>query len=316
MRRLRRTPGLRRLVQEARLHPSQLVWPLFFKATGQTSPIEAMPGVEQHALSDAAGLARVALERQLGGVLLFGLPQSKDEEASEAYDDDGVVQRAVRALKDAAPDLVVITDVCLCEYTSHGHCGVVREGEVVNDETLRLLGRAAIAHAKAGADMVAPSDMMDGRVAAIREALDGAGFEHTPIMSYAAKYASSFYGPFRMAAESAPQFGDRRGYQMDTANSDEAMREIRLDLEEGADIVMVKPAMPCLDIIRRAKERFGSPIAAYQVSGEFSMIKLAGRAGVLDEGRAMLEALLSIRRAGADIVITYAAEEVANALAT
>jgi porphobilinogen synthase len=310
MRRLRRTVGLRRLVQEARLDRSQLVWPLFFKLEGNATPVSAMPGVLQHPLKDAGEIARKAADRGLGGVLLFGLPAAKDDRGSGAYDEKGVIQEAVRGLKRAAPDLVVITDVCLCEYTSHGHCGIVRDNAVDNDATLELLARTALSHASAGADVVAPSDMMDGRVAAIRKALDAEGFADTPILSYAAKYASAFYGPFRVAAESAPQFGDRRGYQMDPANGDEAMREIALDLEEGADLVMVKPAMPCLDIIRRAKERFGGPIAAYQVSGEYTMIRLAAQAGALDGDRAMLEALLGIRRAGADIIMTYAAPDV------
>ena len=309
MRRLRRTPGLRRLVAEARLHRGQLVWPLFFKPEGPAQPVSAMPGVMQHPVKDAGDLARRASDLGLGGVLLFGLPAAKDEQGSGAYHQKGVIQEAVRAMKRAAGDLVVITDVCLCEYTSHGHCGIVTEGVVDNDATLALLAKTAVSHAEAGADVVAPSDMMDGRVAAIRGALDGKGLTDTVILSYAAKYASAFYGPFRVAAESAPQFGDRRGYQMDPANGDEAMKEIALDLEEGADLVMVKPALPCLDIIRRAKERFGGPVAAYQVSGEYTMIKLAAQAGALDGDRAMLEALLSVRRAGADVIITYAAPD-------
>lgn len=310
MRRLRRTPGLRRLVQEARLARSQLVWPLFFKSEGKATAVSSMPGVLQHPIKDAGEIARQAVDSGVGGVLLFGLPARKDEKGSGAYDDKGVIQEAVRGMKRAAQDLVVITDLCLCEYTSHGHCGIVRNDTVDNDATLELLARTAVSQAAAGADVIAPSDMMDGRVAAIRKALDEKGFPDTPILSYAAKYASSFYGPFRVAADSAPQFGDRRGYQMDPANGDEAMREIALDLEEGADFVMVKPAMPCLDIIRRAKERFGGPIAAYQVSGEYSMIKLAAQAGALDGERAMLESLLAIRRAGADIIMTYAAPDV------
>ena len=309
MRRLRRTPGLRRLVQEARLDRSQLVWPLFFKPEGKATPVSAMPGVLQHPVKDAGEIARKAADIGVGGVLLFGLPAGKDDKGSGAYDDKGVIQEAVRGMKQAAQDLVVITDLCLCEYTSHGHCGIVRGDTVDNDATLELLAKTAVSQAAAGADVIAPSDMMDGRVAAIRKALDQKGFVETPILSYAAKYASAFYGPFRVAADSAPQFGDRRGYQMDPANGDEAMREIALDLEEGADFVMVKPAMPCLDIIRRAKERFGGPIAAYQVSGEYSMIKLAAQAGALDGDRAMRESLLAIRRAGADIIVTYAAPD-------
>jgi porphobilinogen synthase len=314
MRRLRRTAGLRRLVQEARLHRSQLIWPLFFKPAGQATPIGSMPGVLQHPLKDAGDVARRALDAGVGGVLLFGLPESKDERGSEAYAERGIVQETVRAMKRAAPDLVVITDVCMCEYTSHGHCGIVHDGAVDNDETLELLAQTAVSHAEAGADVVAPSDMMDGRVAAIRQGLDAKGLTDTVILSYAAKYASAFYGPFRVAADSAPQFGDRRGYQMDPANGDEAMKEIALDLEEGADFVMVKPAMPCLDIIRGAKERFGGPIAAYQVSGEYAMIKLAAQAGALDGELAMREALLAIRRAGADIILTYHAREAARLL--
>jgi porphobilinogen synthase len=314
MRRLRRTEGLRRLVREARLHPAQLVWPLFVTVEPETVSVSSMPGVSRHPVAAVGELAQRAVELGLGGVLLFGIPDVKDEVGSGAYDEHGVVQRAVREMKAAAPDLVVMTDVCLCEYTSHGHCGVLAGDQVDNDATLELLARTAVSHARAGADVVAPSDMMDGRVAAIRAALDQAALEQVPIMSYAAKYASAFYGPFREAAESAPARGDRRGYQMDPANSDEALREIALDLAEGADIVMVKPALPCLDIVRRAKERFGGPVAAYQVSGEFTMLKLAARAGALDGDRAMMEALLSIRRAGADIVITYAAAAVAEGL--
>jgi len=310
MRRLRRTAGLRRLVAEARLARSQLVWPLFFKPAGEAAPVSAMPGVMQHPIKDAGDIARRAADLGLGAVLLFGLPAGKDEQGSGAYHEKGVIQETVRAMKRAATDLVVITDVCLCEYTSHGHCGMVRDGTVDNDATLELLAKTAVSHAAAGADVVAPSDMMDGRVGAIRRALDDKGFADTVMLSYAAKYASAFYGPFRVAAESAPQFGDRRGYQMDPANGDEAMKEIALDLDEGADFVMVKPALPCLDIIRRARERFGGPIAAYQVSGEHTMIKLAAQAGALDGDRAMLEALLAIRRAGADVIMTYAAPDV------
>ena len=310
MRRLRRTAGLRRLVAEARLARSQLVWPLFVKPAGEATPVSAMPGVMQHPIKDAGDIARRAADLGLGAVLLFGLPAGKDEQGSGAYHEKGVIQETVRAMKRAATDLVVITDVCLCEYTSHGHCGMVRDGTVDNDATLELLAKTAVSHAAAGADVVAPSDMMDGRVGAIRRALDDKGFADTVMLSYAAKYASAFYGPFRVAAESAPQFGDRRGYQMDPANGDEAMKEIALDLDEGADFVMVKPALPCLDIIRRARERFGGPIAAYQVSGEYTMIKLAAQAGALDGDRAMLEALLAIRRAGADVIMTYAAPDV------
>jgi porphobilinogen synthase len=307
---MRRTASLRQLVREARLSPGQLIWPLFIKESGEVTPVPVMPGVQQHPLKEVPDLALRARELNLGGVLLFGLPEHKDPTGTSAYAEQGVVQEAVRAMKATAGDLVVITDVCLCEYTSHGHCGIL-EGETVNnDATLELLQRVAVSHAQAGADVVAPSDMMDGRVGAIRSALDQAGLEHTPILSYAAKYASAYYGPFRVAADSAPEFGDRRGYQMDPGNGDEALREVELDFEEGADMVMVKPGMPCLDIVRRVKERFGGPVAVYQVSGEFSMIKLADEAGALDGTLAMREALLAMRRAGADIIVTYAAPEI------
>ncbi len=314
MRRLRRTPQLRRLVRETHLAASDLIWPLFIKMAGKATEVRSMPGVFQHPLSDIDSLARRAVKTGIGGVLLFGIPESKDETGEQAYAEDGVIQQAVRAFKSSAADLVVVTDLCLCEYTSHGHCGVVAGGEVQNDETVALLGRAAVSQAEAGADLIAPSDMMDGRVAAIRRSLDDAGFESTPIMSYAAKYASTFYGPFRDAAESAPRFGDRRGYQMDPANGDEAMREIELDIAEGADIIMVKPGMPCLDILWRAKQRFDVPLAAYQVSGEYSMIKFAAQAGAVDGESVMLESLISLRRAGAKIIITYAAPDVAARL--
>ena len=313
-RRLRRSEALRALVRETRLSPSDFVYPLFVThGEGVREEISSMPG-QCHLSLDQ--LPREAEElRSLGipAVLLFGLPAEKDELGSEAYDPDGIVQRAVRTLKDASAGLVVITDVCLCEYTSHGHCGVVTmDCDVDNDETLPLLARAAVAHAEAGADIVAPSDMMDGRVAAIRSALDETGFGSTPIMAYAAKQASAFYGPFREAAESAPQFGDRRGYQMDTANSREAMREIEVDIEEGADIVMVKPALPNLDLIARARERFELPLAAYNVSGEYAMVKAASSAGYLDERLVTLEILTAIKRAGADIILTYHAKEAAR----
>jgi porphobilinogen synthase len=315
LRRLRRTPGLRRLVQEARLSPAQLVWPLFVvHGEGQRQPVPSMPGVSRLSVDQLVREAERARELGLGGVMLFGIPESKDATGSEAYAEHGVVQEAVRAVKRAVPELVVITDVCLCEYTDHGHCGVLRDGDVDNDTSVYLLGKAAVSQARAGADLVAPSDMMDGRVAGIRKALDASGYAHLPILSYAAKYASAFYGPFREAAGSAPRFGDRRGYQMDPANADEALREIEMDLAEGADLVMVKPALPCLDVIRRARERFGGPIAAYQVSGEYAMIKLAGQAGAIDQAAAMLESLLAIRRAGADIILTYFAPEIAATL--
>ena len=315
MRRLRRTPALRRLVQETHLVPSQLVWPLFVThGEGLRRPVGAMPGVDQVSVDELVKDAERAARLGLGGIIVFGIPATKDATGSEAHDEQGIVQQAVRAVKRAVPDLLVIGDVCLCEYTDHGHCGVLRDGEVDNDSSVYLLGKVAVTQARAGVDLVAPSDMMDGRVAGIRKALDAAGFAHMPIMSYAAKMASAFYGPFRDAAGSTPQFGDRQTYQMAAANGDEAMKEIRLDLEEGADIVMVKPAGPCLDLIRRAREEFGSPLAAYQVSGEYAMIKAAAERGMLDETRAMWESLTAIRRAGADIVLTYFAPVAAEQL--
>jgi len=316
-RRLRRSEALRALVRETRLSPGDFVYPLFVAhGEGLREEISSMPG-QYHLSLDQ--LPREAEElRSLGipAVLLFGLPSEKDEVGSEAYDPDGIVQQAVRVLKEASPGLVVITDVCLCEYTSHGHCGVMTpSGEVDNDETLPLLARTAVSHARARADIVAPSDMMDGRVAAIRSVLDDSGFGSTPIMAYAAKQASAFYGPFREAAESAPKFGDRRGYQMDAANGREAMREIEADIEEGADIVIVKPALPNLDLIARARERFDLPLAAYNVSGEYAMVKAAASAGHLDERLVTLEILTAIKRAGADIILTYHAKEAARWLA-
>jgi len=315
MRRLRRTPALRRLVQETHLVPSQLVWPLFVThGDGVRRPVAAMPGVSQVSVDEVVKDAERAARLGLGGIVLFGIPAAKDATGSEAYDEQGIVQQAIRAVKRAVPELLVIGDVCLCEYTDHGHCGVIRDGDVDNDSSVYLLGKVAVTQARAGADLVAPSDMMDGRVAGIRKALDAAGFSHLPIMSYAAKLASAFYGPFREAAGSTPQFGDRQTYQMAVANGDEAMREIRLDLGEGADIVMVKPAGPCLDLIRRAREEFGSPLAAFQVSGEYAMIKAAAERGMLDETRAMWESLTAIRRAGADIILTYFAPAAAEQL--
>ena len=315
MRRLRRTPALRRLVQETHLVPSQLVWPLFVThGDGLRRPVAAMPGVDQVSVDEVVKDAERAARLGLGGIILFGIPAAKDATGSEAYDEQGIVQQAVRAVKRAVPDLLVIGDVCLCEYTDHGHCGVIRDGDVDNDTSVYLLGKVAVTQARAGVDLVAPSDMMDGRVAGIRKALDAAGFSRVPIMSYAAKLASAFYGPFREAAGSTPQFGDRQTYQMAPANGDEAMKEIALDLDEGADIVMVKPAGPCLDLIRRAREEFGSPLAAYQVSGEYAMIKAAAERGMLDETRAMWESLTAIRRAGADIILTYFAPDIAEQL--
>jgi porphobilinogen synthase len=314
-RRLRASESLRRLVRETHLEPSQLVLPLFVRpGENLRTPIGSMPGNFQLSIDELVKECESARSLGLGGVILFGIPDHKDELASESYAEDGITQRAVRAVKRAVPELLVITDVCNCEYTSHGHCGKIVNGEVDNDATLGWLAEAALSHARAGADIVAPSDMMDGRVAAIRHSLDSHGFEKTPILSYAAKFASVFYGPFREAAESTPQFGDRRSYQMDPANAREAMEEMRLDLEEGADMLMVKPAMPYLDLIRQARDRFDVPIAAYQVSGEFSMIHAAARNGWLDLDRAMMESLTSIRRAGAGIILTYFAKEAAKAL--
>jgi porphobilinogen synthase len=314
-RRLREKSLLRSLVRETTLAVDDLVYPLFVvHGRGVREPIGPMPGQHRLSIDELVKECKDAAGMGIPAVLLFGLPEEKDPRGSEAYAEDGVVQQAVRAVKDTVPDLLVMTDVCLCEYTSHGHCGVVEDGAVRNDSTLELLARTAVSHAEAGADVVAPSDMMDGRVAAIREALDEATLTDTPIMAYSAKYASVFYGPFREAADSTPQFGDRRSYQMDPANAQEAMREIALDLDEGADIVMVKPALPYLDVISRAKAEFGVPLAAYSVSGEYAMIRAAGQLGWLDEERAIMEALTGIRRAGADIVITYFAKDAARLL--
>ena len=315
MRRLRRTAALRRLVQETHIAPSQLIWPLFVAhGEGLRRPVASLPGVAQLSVDQLVKDAERAASLGLGGIILFGIPATKDGTGSEAYDDQGIVQQAIRAVKRAVPDLLVIGDVCLCEYTDHGHCGVIRDGEVDNDSSVYLLGKTAVMQARAGVDLVAPSDMMDGRVAGIRKALDAGGFSHVPIMSYAAKFASAFYGPFREAAGSTPQFGDRQSYQMAVSNGDEAMKEIQLDLDEGADIAMVKPAGPCLDLIRRAKERFGSPLGAYQVSGEYAMIKAAAERGMLDETKAMWESVTAIRRAGADIILTYFAPALAEQL--
>ena len=314
LRRLRQTGVLRDMVRETELTPSNLVLPLFVQlGEDERTPIEAMPGVERLSISHAVAEAGEAHELGVPAVLLFGLPAAKDDQASGAYDDEGVVQLAVRALKDAHPELVVVTDVCLCGYTSHGHCGVVTpDGRVDNDLTLELLAKTALSHADAGADAVAPSDMMDGRVGALRSQLDAEGHKDLPIVAYSAKFASAFYGPFREAADSAPSFGDRRSYQMDPANAEEAVREALLDAEEGADVVMVKPALPYLDVVRRVKEATRVPVAAYNVSGEYAMVKAAAAAGYVDERAVVLEALTAIRRAGADIVITYHAKEAAR----
>jgi porphobilinogen synthase len=319
MRRLRASEPIRRLVRETRLSPAQFILPLFIcPGKGVRRDIGAMPGHAQMSVDEAIRECAEAQSLGVGGVILFGLPETKDEAASGAYADDGIVQRALRAIKQDTPQLLVLTDVCNCEYTSHGHCGKIVKGDVDgyvdNDETLKWLAATAVSHARAGADIVAPSDMMDGRVGAIRKALDAAGFINTPILSYAAKFASVFYGPFREAAESTPQFGDRRSYQMDPANGREAMREIELDLEEGADMIMVKPAMPYLDLIWQARQRFDVPLGAYQVSGEYSMIMAAGRNDWIDCERAMMESLTSIRRAGADFVLTYFAKPAARLL--
>jgi porphobilinogen synthase len=310
MRRLRRTAALRGLVRETDLSARHLIQPLFVVAgEGVREEVESMPGIERFSISELVAECTEIATAGVGAVLLFGIPASKDETGSGAYDDEGVVQMAVRALKEAHPDLTVITDVCLCEYTDHGHCGFVREGEVDNDITVELLAKIAISHAEAGADAVAPSDMMDGRVGTIRHQLDEEGHSGVPIVAYSAKYASAFYGPFRDAAESTPEFGDRRGYQMDPANADEAVREALLDLEEGADMLMVKPATPYLDVVRRIKDETAAPVAAYHVSGEYSMLKSAAANGWIDERAAVLETLTSIRRAGADAIVTYYAKE-------
>ncbi len=314
-RRLRESTLIRRIVRETRLGVENLILPMFaVHGRGVREPIGSMPGVSRLSVDELLKEAKDAASMGIPAVLLFGIPQSKDPRGSEAYAEDGIVQQVARAMKETIPDLLVITDVCLCQYTSHGHCGLVEDGRIKNDASVELLARVALSHVESGADLVAPSDMMDGRVAAIREALDEAGYTETPIMAYSAKYASAFYGPFREAAESAPQFGDRRTYQMDPGNAAEAMREVGLDVDEGADIVMVKPALPYLDVIARVRQEFGLPLAAYSVSGEYAMIKAAARLGWLDEERCMLEALTAIRRAGADLVITYFAKEAARLL--
>lgn len=314
-RRLRKNEALRRLVRETTLSPQDLIYPLFVvPGKGVRREISSLPGQFHLSVDQLPGMAREIYGLGIPGVILFGLPSRKDQRGSEAYDPEGIVQQAVKEIKQAVPELLIITDVCLCEYTDHGHCGLISNGEVDNDASLELLALTALSHARAGADMVAPSDMMDGRVKAIRSGLDAEGFEQIPILSYAAKYCSSFYGPFREAAQSAPRFGDRRSYQMDPPNWREALREVALDIQEGADILMVKPAMPYLDIITKVRREFNYPVAAYQVSGEFAMIQAAARLGWLDGQKAMLEALVGIKRAGADFILSYAAPEVARLL--
>ena len=309
-RRLRRTETIRRMVRETHLRPEDFIWPMFV-VSGQRvrQPVSAMPGVERMSRDIAAEEAKKAFQAGIPAVILFGIPDMKDAEGSSSWDDNGVVQEAVRAIKDAVSEMMVITDVCLCEYTDHGHCGVIIDGEVNNDDTLKLLARQAVSHCQAGADMVAPSDMMDGRVGAVRKALDEAGCSDRAIMAYSAKYASAFYGPFREAADSTPQFGDRKGYQMDPPNVREALKEVRLDLEEGADMVMVKPALAYLDVIAKVKAFTDVPVAAYNVSGEYSMVKAAAQAGFIDEKRIVMEILTSIKRAGADLILTYHSPE-------
>ena len=312
-RRLRRNERLRELVRETGLSPKNFIYPLFVgPGTDKAQPVSSMPGVAQLSVDRAVKECEEVDALGIPAIILFGLPVYKDPAGSEAYEDEGIVQQAIRAIKEKIPGLLVMTDVCLCEYTDHGHCGVIKNGEVDNDSTVELLVKEALSHARAGADIIAPSDMMDGRVGAIRKSLDQNGFEQVAILAYAAKYASGFYSPFREAAESTPQFGDRRSYQMDPANAEEALREVELDIREGADIVMVKPAMAYLDIIYRVKTKFGYPVAAYNVSGEYSMIKAAGEKGWIDEQRIMMEVLLAIRRAGADMILSYFAKDVAR----
>jgi porphobilinogen synthase len=314
-RRLRRNENFRRLIRETKLTVDDLIMPLFIVPGSRvTNPISSMPGVAQLSVDRAVEECKAIRDLGIPGVILFGIPDHKDAVGSDAYNDDGIIQRALHALKEQVPGLLLITDVCFCEYTDHGHCGIIKGQDVDNDATLEILVKESLSHARAGADMVAPSDMMDGRIGAIRQALDNEGFPHTPIMAYSAKFASGFYGPFREAAESTPQFGDRRSYQMDPPNAEEALREVELDIAEGADIVMVKPALPYLDIIRRVKEKFGYPVAAYNVSGEYAMIKAAALNGWLDEERVMMEMLTGIKRAGADMILTYFAKDAARRL--
>ncbi len=314
-RRLRRNENLRRMVREIHLSVDDLIMPLFIvPGSGVENPIGSMPGISQLSIDRAVEECKSIQDLGVPGVILFGIPEEKDAVGSDAYSDDGIIQRALRALKEEVPGLTLITDVCFCEYTDHGHCGIIKGNDVDNDATLQILVKESLSHVRAGADMVAPSDMMDGRVGAIRQGLDEEGYPQIPIMAYSAKFASGFYGPFREAAESTPQFGDRRSYQMDPPNAGEALREVALDIEEGADIVMVKPAMPYLDIIQRVKERFNCPVAAYQVSGEYAMLKAAALNGWLDGERVMLESLTSIKRAGTDLILTYFAQEAARVL--
>jgi porphobilinogen synthase len=314
-RRLRANETIRRMVRETKLSPDDFIYPLFVThGKGIKKEISSMPGNYQQSIDNLLKDCEEIKKLGIPAVILFGIPENKDEVGSEAYSDEGIVQNAIKSIKNKHPELIVITDVCLCEYTSHGHCGVIKNGVVQNDATLELLAREALSHAKAGADMVAPSDMMDGRVGTIRHILDSEGYHNTPIMAYAAKYASSFYGPFREAAESTPQFGDRRSYQMDAPNSREALREVALDVEEGADIVMVKPALAYLDIIYQVKQNFNLPVAAYNVSGEFSMVKAAAKLGWIDGDRVMMESLIAMKRAGADIILTYFAKEASTLL--
>ena len=315
MRRLRRTERLRNLVRETRLSPEMMIYPIFVcPGENVRNEVPSMPSQYNLSVDNAVKIARDAERAGIAGILLFGIPQQKDELGSDAYDDNGIVQQALRAIRENVRDLLLITDICLCEYTSHGHCGVIKHSDVQNDPTLKLLADSAVSHVRAGADMVAPSDMMDGRVGAIRQALDKEGLTNVPIMAYSAKYASGFYGPFRDAAGSTPKFGDRKSYQMDPPNVREALREIARDIEEGADIVMVKPALPYLDVITRAREQFDLPLAAYQVSGEYAMIEAAARAGWIERERIILESVTAIKRAGADILITYYAMELAQLL--
>jgi porphobilinogen synthase len=310
LRRLRGSENVRRLVRETQISAADLIYPMFvIYGEHVRNPVPSMPGVFQLSIENLVADIEEVVDLDIPAIILFGIPETKDEVGSSAYDESGIMQRAVQAVKSAYPDLLVITDVCLCEYTDHGHCGPIKDGQVENDRTLELIARTAVSHARSGADMVAPSGMMDGQVQAIRAALDSDGFQHIPIMAYSAKYASAFYGPFRDAAESAPKYGDRRGYQMDPPNTDEALREVNLDIQEGADIVMVKPALPYLDIIRRVKEKFQWPLAAYNVSGEYAMVKAAAQMGWVDEKRVALEVLTSIRRAGADMILTYFAKD-------